>query len=421
MVLMAATSVPLEVPPRSPLAGFLAKRIWNGRVWWPPEANLLILRDSDSRNTVVLVTVDAVYANEISRLLRTRFLDSCHLLVAPSHTHYVPSAMPEFPGLGAQAPGYCAAAAEHIGNAVVELEATLHEGDLRYHGAVAHSVASRRRATLRSKPEWPFVRRGIAMLPAHGGPIDATARCWSVEGLDRPVFIWTVPCHPTAFFDREALTSEYVGYVREALRMASREDAVVLFFQGPSGDLRPPFTSYDPRRVGLPTLLMSLIPRLEPPFATPEPGEWYEWAGRLAQGVVRRASAPRSHPASEVGAAPMRVRQAIPRAVIEPAGQHPKLAVTAYHLHPELTVVAVNAEVTDALAVAMRGRWAGATTITATCVDECIGYLATRQEMRAGGYEGGAWLAEFGCDGEVVMSAPDMLLSMCDEISDKAR
>ena len=418
MTLIAARSLRLSTPEGTSLAGFTERRIWNGRVWWPPEANVLVVRDEAGKGSfVTLISIDALYANEVTRRLHGKLSAEHELLVAPSHTHYVPSMSPEFPGIGVPPPGHSEAVAAQIAELVTDLCNQLNQGPrgrIRYHGAIDQTVAQRRRWALRPQAAWPLISREVMMLPTTRRPATTSARCWSVSGLEQKVILWTMPCHPTAFFDRDSVSSEYVGYVRAHLRAAFGADTVVLFLQGESGDLRQPFTSYDPRRVGAKVLATSLVPKLLPAFASPTQAEWRAWAGQLADGIVNLALRDPTRE-SDPSRSP-EVTRASSRNVLETQPPAPALSVSWFVIDSALRILAVNAEITSDMARRLRRVLSvSADTIIATCVDECLGYIATEDEMGAGGYEGGAWLASFGCAGEVMSTAPITLLEQVAE------
>ena len=50
--------------------------------------------------------------------------------------------------------------------------------------------------------------------------------------------IWSFPCHPTNFPNKNLINSEFPGEVRNFIRKSKQTDASVIYFPGFAGDVR---------------------------------------------------------------------------------------------------------------------------------------------------------------------------------------
>src|SRR6202795_3838722 len=133
--------------------------------------------------------------------------------------------------------------------------------------------------------------RSSGFGPNPNGDRDESVRVleFSNSGGKPITVIWNYACHPTDFPGFLQVSAEYPGIVRSRLR-SELGDIPVLFLQGFSGDVRPPFSG---RSAGLVGFLRRVL--VGPQFRNPLDGEWEKWSHSLADSVVSFArSIPRS-------------------------------------------------------------------------------------------------------------------------------
>lgn len=87
----------------------------------------------------------------------------------------------------------------------------------------------------------------VVTAPEPAGTVDRTLRLIELvnEAGDVLAMGWGVACHPVCSPDRQAVSSDFPGVVRDRLREPGA-GLPVLFFQGCSGDVRPAAMSRRP-------------------------------------------------------------------------------------------------------------------------------------------------------------------------------
>src|SRR5215469_7493365 len=153
-------------------------------------------------------------------------------------------------------------------------------------GLLNHSM-NRRLAHLRLTSSG--FSRAVGLGPNVAGERDEGARVLKfVDPSGRPLaIVWNYACHASDFFDSLRISAAFPGQVRKRLR--SELGAIpVLFLQGFSGDVRPPFPGLSPD-------IRSLAKRVlrGPQFKNaPSQREWEAWSGSLADRVTAIARCP---------------------------------------------------------------------------------------------------------------------------------
>lgn len=358
------------------------------------EANLLCVAGSDG--PVLLVSLDLLYPGErLRRGLLSRLagaFDEARLFLCASHTHSAPMTCDGMPGLGEPDHAYVDWLADRIAAAVPPL------------ATAAAPVASEapcglaiNRRLRRFMIDHRGIGRRVAMAPNPSGPRDDVIRMIRFEEPSgRPAaIVWSYACHPNAYPVPHAVSADYPGVVRERLR---REfgPIPVLFLQGLSGDLRPPFFTTDA------TVLNRFSHWLRGPrFRRPGLAEWQSWAGEVARAALAAARAPGKQLPSEVVHAHRRAIDG----VFAPATDSPQ-ALTWHLLEGEgWKILGINAEPVVAYRQHIAELFPTVFLLAAGCLDQTGCYLPTAQMLVEGGYEdrgfrlpfafGGQWSATF--------------------------
>jgi hypothetical protein len=270
----------------------------------PLEANVLQI-DSDHQRATIIST-DLLYPGQT---LRTLLLSSLavreeELFLSASHTHYAPMTAPRMPLLGTVDDQYVGEVAERISTLIRSLEKRQQPCTVTYHEGLLNHSMNRRLALLRLTSSG--FSRAVGMGPNVAGERDERARVLKFEDHSgRPLaIVWNYACHASDFFDSLRISAAFPGQVRNRLRLELGA-IPVLFLQGFSGDVRPPFTGLSPD-------IRSLAKRVlrGPQFKTaPSRQEWEGWSGTLADRVaaITRSSA-----------APLQVREPMTRRIEVP-------------------------------------------------------------------------------------------------------
>jgi len=236
-----------------------------------------------------------------------------HLVFVASHTHGAPSLDPTKPLLGAVNKEYFDAVVEKLAVALVSLlQGAARPCSLAYGAAQEHknlAVARRRRSVFINRA-WPYVHFGTVMQPNPKTPFDRTIRLAVLRraddaqesttkgGTERAVecVVWGWACHPVLYPDTAAVSADYVGHVRRAVRRHVGADVPVVFLPGFAGDLRPRIVTRRP----------SLRARLALPFGAvfrpAETAEYEQWCGDLGAQICNLYEAVAGRMAGEAGA-----------------------------------------------------------------------------------------------------------------------
>jgi len=206
--------------------------------------------------------------------------------------------------------------------------------------------------------------------------------------------IWGFPCHPTSGIAHTDTSAEYIGFVRKRLRQIYGMHTVVHFHQGASGDIRQPFYSRNPSKIGIMKFLLRVVPSLQPSYCIPTSKSFESWSTELADTVCDLVSiALQSEPEK------LSLRK---KSVTVPSGElfepeHPvkQCEITTLELSDGNRYLAINSEVTKKLGKAILNKLDDEATII-SCVNESLGYMSTEEEFGVGGYEATEWAESFG-------------------------
>lgn len=359
------------------------------------EANLLAIWTADE--PLLIATFDLLYVgSSISQQLRSRLAPLVRqerLWLSASHTHRAPAVDPGKPLLGEVDESYVDWVVDEVAAAAAGLirgEST--PARLQVGAAMARHSIHRRQWGRIALTRQGVRRPGMTMAPNYGGPTDevVSRADWVDEQGRLLAMMWHYTCHPTAAPDRLAVNSEYPGVIRERIRRQS--DVPVLFFQGFSGDTRPPSIARfrdDPiRRV-----------RLGRHFRDFTSSEYDTWATSLAEIVASTETAP-------CGTSDIRAyRRTFPSDALVRSSPTDEVAVHALGLGG-LTLAGVSAEPVVEHGLAIRSLFPGVWPVG--CIDDVLGYVPTDRQIVEGGYEAGGFCRSFGCGG-VAPSAPSVL------------
>jgi hypothetical protein len=345
------------------------------------EANVLLVRGQSSR--VVIVSTDLLYPGA---MLRAELLNAMgpsaaqeELFLCASHTHYAPMTAGAMPRLGTVDRDYVRSVAARIGALIKSLEGKRASGLVTYHEGQANHSMNRRLCCLRLGLKG--LSRAVGMGPNRQGKRDENVRVLkfcAAEG--RPLaLVWNYACHASDAVDRWKVSAAYPGFVRAHLR-ALLGPIPILFLQGFSGNVRPPFVGISDGFRGVARRLLR-----GPQFKkTPQPGEWEIWSNSLAASVAAIA---RSSPRQLRARSPAPARSDVPEPAFASDGNGDKSLT--WHLIDcgGFRIVGINAEPVVEYRQLVAELLAGTPFLSAGCLDQTHCYLPTDEMVREGGYE----------------------------------
>jgi neutral ceramidase len=241
-----------------PLAGYLNRHDNFDSILTPLEANIVIVGNKDQR--VILVSLDVLFAGQAVKAavlsnLQGRVKGS-ELFIWATHNHFAPSIDPDKPLLGRCDDKYLQYVSERVSKLIEDLlREEPKKGQLSYgHSENDDLSINRRRRTVY------FEKKGSMVIPHWGTTLLPNKRKYrdgriSTISIDddqgRPLaLIWSFACHPVSSPGNNDVRADYPGEVRRLARAHVQREIPVVFFQGLSGDLKPPSLQRFPKDGG---------------------------------------------------------------------------------------------------------------------------------------------------------------------------
>ncbi|HVB55198.1 MAG TPA: hypothetical protein VNE63_02030 [Candidatus Acidoferrales bacterium] len=346
----------------------------------PLEANVLIIKNASS--SVTIVSVDLLYPGETLRAHLIKNLGLAgkeeELFFCASHTHSAPMTAPSMTRLGVPDAEYVGYVADRITTLIKSIQREGESCSCSYHQGAANHSMNRRLIRLRLTRSGLVRSSGLGPNPK--GNRDESVRILKVSkpGGKLAAVIWNYACHPTEFPGFLEISAEYPGIVRARLRSEFGE-IPVLFLQGFSGDVRPPFSG---RRPGIAGFAQRIL--VGPQFRRPLEREWEEWANSLADSVASFARSPlRSLKIDSL----ILKRIEVPEYEVAAGGSGEKSL--NWHLIDcgGFRIVGVNAEPVVDYRRQLEACFPEKPLLTVGCLDQPICYLPTDKMIPERGYE----------------------------------
>ena len=392
------------------LAGYPARKDPVSTILDPIEISAVLLESSGRRCLIIgfdLMIVGSELQNLILAKLQRMGFSPGEVVLLASHTHYAPATDQACRRLGEPDTEFvndAAGAAEKLVRRIQqerpsEVSLSVLQGELD------HSIHRRR--------YWPFPTLGrtygfrltsVSLAPNPSGPRDETATVVLLRRVDDGRVlgvVWHYTCHPTAVVPATAISSDYPGAVRRALRQRFGEVPCV-FAQGFCGDIRPNIPP-SPEKSGFADRLRRLVRTVAsgPTFREPSAAGWASWSrglaaavSRIAQGSPVRTLAPNS---LQTGSSSIPLSD-----FFEGSTPAKRLSAQVVRLGGELEIVALSAEVnvewkpileTAVPAPSDRLR------LYVGYLGALYGYLPTAAQIAEGGYEVEGFQPLFGMAG----------------------
>lgn len=366
------------------------------------EANLLLLRDDGSNSQVLLVSVDALYPGpRLRRELENRlsaFLDARSIFLGASHTHAAPNLDETKPLLGRVVEEHLSFVSSKIAEAAESLleDTNWVPVEPRLFAFGSKSTVNRRRRVLVSIRNRKLAFGTAEMLPNQRAEPNVSSEV--LEFVSNGVVfatIWIFPCHPLASPDASKISPDFVGDVRDHYRLGhgvAPQPTPFLFFQGASGDRRPPTSR---KRSSTSTLNLLINWLYGPTFQRFRPDEYKKWLAKLLQEFDGRT--PIAPPLPRRGGYLAIIRSA------EPLKKFFRVADPTRHFTVHIInlggfrIIGVSAEPTWKFREELFENFPERAAFTSLvgCIDDTYGYLVTAKEFAHGGYEATGFMRYF--------------------------
>jgi hypothetical protein len=376
-----------------PLAGFESRNQVFSKVADDLEINVCVLEGAD--RTVALLTFDSLSVGQkVSEHAEKAFgkFGAAAVSVA-SHSHFAPALDERLPNLGIVDETYSTKICEVIDQLAMSyaLEGTTPVEIFQGHSSKNFGINRRKKAL------GPGFRYGTQRLPnPHGNSGDGLSAIdvRTLQGETIAKF-WRCSCHPVSFYNSTEVSADFVGVVRRKMRI-SKPSIPVLFFQGFSGDIRPPSVSKD-------RSLLSHVRRLLQGdfFGEMSEEEWRNWANAIADTVescICNEPVTGDNLTVRTTELPLAMLQGGPA---ERFGDRPGLEITSVRLGTNLQFVFLSAEPVAEWS-AQFPRTDGVTTWHIGYASHVFGYLPTARMLREGGYEVDGFRPAFSLPGQYV-------------------
>jgi hypothetical protein len=228
------------------------------------ETNVMVLNQNEK--FIFLVSIDTLFiSKDLKDFIITELknyyesiLDT-YVIILSTHTHYAPSLEEKRIDLGTRDNDYFLFLKEKISDLfkLLDLE-YFSEIELEVSSGISDNLTSNRRRKVRSLKDIfnPF----IAMEPNLKGYKKEEFKIIKIsnansEGQTLGV-IWTFPCHPTNLYDKNLVSAEFPGFVRNDIRIKQKkEELPIIYMPGFAGNIR----AYPPKRVSLLKLVRDIF------------------------------------------------------------------------------------------------------------------------------------------------------------------
>lgn len=310
------------------------------------------------------------------------------IILHATHNHSGPQTGNQFPFLGQVDEGYLAymegELLQGIASAVASLEVV----------ALERGEGSLKLGVFRRKHDTDGV---ISMAPNPEGPVDpevSVIRFRTLEGRTKGIWVHYT-CHPTTTGDQD-VSSEYCGVAMEQLERSMGGGTVCAFLQGCCGDIRPELVNEGKFYRGGPSEVDLLARKLSK-----------EVEAVLACGMrsisFNGLRLDRTEFFLPYHSKPDLLNEQHPGDWVELMHREPwrmqedgkLLEVYHFKFSDDLSLVAMNAEMVVEYGLYIK-RITKSTAIPLSYSNGMIGYIATEQQIKEGGYEGKDFIYPFG-------------------------
>jgi hypothetical protein len=376
-----AASIDITPERANALGGYAYPRLWN-RVEDRLEANGIAFDDGERR--LYLIALDALYiGGEIQSFLNDLAAKRSpgrpvEVLAAASHTHFAPMLDRSKPRLGTVDPDYLATLSKKLELLFDRLDAAplLPAWIEAYCGSTDFSVNRRLTSPHRTWNNGFRAPREVFLAPNPEGYVDRRLRIRILADESRQprAAIAHFGCHPSSFPDHHAITADYVGAIRAAVRQKAGADIPMVFLQGCAGDVRATIVG------GATPLDLLRTLKMGPHFAPASLDKWRAWR-RSVEDCTRAVLAETAEPRPLLGKLAVD-RQAFPLSALRDADTDLDFELTYFEIGDDIQILSMNAEPLAKWTLSFPSN-----VLVTGYVGDCFGYLPVASEIARGGYE----------------------------------
>lgn len=397
-----------------PLAGWSSRIKPHTSVEFPIEANIALF-DYDG-SSLLMVCIDSLFVSSklrehILNKLKTNNIvfDNVQLVIFASHTHFAPNLDEDKPLLGEINHTYINQCFESISNGILDLfrqeQQTI---SIEYKKGRFERTINRRQKQWqggKNPLNWHF-KTEIAPSPL--SRINKDIHLFKIkDSTDKTIaFLWSIACHPVDYKDFEALSSNYIGYVRQALRNNYKNDLPVFFIQGFAGNIRADLFNNN----SIKGKLIYLLGR-RPKFENPKKN-YLPWCEDLAESIIildKIESKKKTliKPKVKLDLIPLK------KLINDHSGNITDLKLCHFQLCEDLSFLSLSAEPVNEYIDLIEKKITGQL-IPCAYSDNSFGYLPTGHQVKEGGYEVEGFFKWFNIKGHFKENPEDMILNQID-------
>jgi hypothetical protein len=364
------------------------------------EANFVII--SSNQKKTILISFDLLYIgarlrSEIANSL-SEFFSEDQIFLAASHTHYAPMVDDSKRKMGEVNLSYLQRIVSEIQTAVTRSIADEpKEIKIKHHEYPLSQAVNRRRRRFLGVKNNRFHFNKYVMLPNFKFTDFPMAHLIIFEGNEIPLAVfWQFSCHPTSLPSGSSHSAHYIGEVRKKLRHEIKADIPLVFFQGFSGDLRPPAINANPKT------LMKLLEKwiVGCRFRLFTEQEYEIWCESVSNDFLVNFRRLMKKKVIESIHSPSVLNFCRLTWPLDDFFTPDTLPGRSFSIHKielnDLIILGTSAELVSKWESHFIELGGSKTTIGVSCIDDTFGYLPDQETMLQGGYEAGEYCDSFG-------------------------
>ncbi len=413
-MLFSAGKISITPLSKYPLAGFPGRNGVFNDVSDELEINLLVFRNNDKLTLIYSVDAFLVPYNFIHDVYR-QYKDSHNvelqdIVIAASHTHFSPVLDVTKPMLGEANAEYI----DYVRQKLLELtNETLSSGFRHVKIEIAETEqdlnVNRRKRLLRYQDG--RLRYKTLMYPDYNGTVDKSVKLIKIIGDDGEVvaILWSYACHPVHYPKRDSVSADYIGHVRSTIRrLYNRDTLPVCFLQGFSGNVRAKVASVTHTEAIDKLLYAFQLPPLNKQFKAE--ADYDKWVSLLEDKIVSILNTLGKQIDCEVVNKAISIHK-LDNFFIE--GTNKNLVIQKISFAPQVSIIAVSAEVSAEYAKALQAADSDMFLLTCGCTAGTNIYIPTNAMIKDGGYEVEGFKKLFNVNGKFAPNIEQRFLQEC--------
>lgn len=246
---LSAASISITPLQPVPLAGFAEREGIYTQVMDELEINLAAIKQDGK--LVLIYSVDTLFVPDsfvsliVDSFGREHGIHEQDVWMAATHTHYAPSLDKEKPALGTVNDEYYKFVTEQL----LQLTQKVLNSDfvnvhVQYGNGKSALNVNRRKKLVRPRNKFSLYYK-VLMYPDYAGVKDDDIHLvkFADDNGQVKIVLWNYACHPVGYPHMHRVTAEYIGIIRQKLRIEFNNDSLpVSFLIGFAGNMKPDLT-----------------------------------------------------------------------------------------------------------------------------------------------------------------------------------